>query len=144
MELDGAGLTCAQVHAAAYGAARVTISSLDRARAAWRAAQELTGPVYGQSTGVGANKDVAVEEGGLDLLRSHAGGAGPLVAPEQAKAMLVVRLHQLLAGGSGVDPGGCRSSAPGPRRWPTPPSRCTGCVSCSTPPSTWRPSASSP
>ncbi|MFG1958674.1 aromatic amino acid ammonia-lyase [Nonomuraea sp. NPDC049028] len=105
MELDGAGLTCAQVHAAAYGAARVTISSLDRARAAWRAAQELTGPVYGQSTGVGANKDVAVEEGGFDLLRSHAGGAGPLVAPEQARAMLVVRLNQLLAGGSGVDPG---------------------------------------
>ncbi|MEV6153095.1 aromatic amino acid ammonia-lyase [Nonomuraea sp. NPDC052129] len=105
MELDGAGLTCAQVHAAAFGGAWVTISSLDRARAAWRAAQELTGPVYGQSTGVGANKDVAVEEGGLDLLRSHAGGAGPLVAPERARAMLVVRLNQLLAGGSGVDPG---------------------------------------
>ncbi|MBT2228091.1 aromatic amino acid ammonia-lyase [Nonomuraea sp. NEAU-A123] len=105
MELDGAGLTCAQVHAVAYGAARVTISSLDRARAAWGAAQELTGPVYGRSTGVGANKDVIVEGGGLDLLRSHAGGAGPLVAPEQARAMLVVRLNQLLAGGSGIDPG---------------------------------------
>ncbi|MEU7856690.1 aromatic amino acid ammonia-lyase [Nonomuraea sp. NPDC049141] len=105
MELDGAGLTCAQVHAVAYGAARVTISSLDRARAAWGAAQELTGPIYGQSTGVGANKDVGVEGGGLDLLRSHAGGAGPLVAPERARAMLVVRLNQLLAGGSGVDPG---------------------------------------
>ncbi|MEU7740096.1 aromatic amino acid ammonia-lyase [Nonomuraea sp. NPDC049158] len=105
MELDGAGLTCAQVHAVAYEAARVTISSLDRARAAWGVAQGLTGPVYGQSTGVGANKDVGVEEGGLDLLRSHAGGAGPLVAPERARAMLVVRLNQLLAGGSGVDPG---------------------------------------
>jgi histidine ammonia-lyase len=105
MELDGAGLTCAQVHAVAYGAARVTISSLDRARAAWGAARGLTGPVYGRSTGVGANKDVGVEEGGLDLLRSHAGGAGPLVAPERARAMLVVRLNQLLAGGSGVDPG---------------------------------------
>ncbi|HUR05531.1 MAG TPA: aromatic amino acid ammonia-lyase [Nonomuraea sp.] len=105
MELDGAGLTCAQVHAVAYGAARVTISSLERARAAWGAAQELTGPVYGQSTGVGANKDVGVEGGGLNLLRSHAGGAGPLVAPERARATLVVRLNQLLAGGSGLDPG---------------------------------------
>ncbi|MFD0470713.1 hypothetical protein ACFQ0B_22250 [Nonomuraea thailandensis] len=27
MELDGAGLTCAQVHEAAYGGARVTIAS---------------------------------------------------------------------------------------------------------------------
>jgi histidine ammonia-lyase len=105
VELDGAGLTCAQVHAAAYGAARVTISSLDRARAAWAAAQELTGPVYGRSTGVGANKDVPVTDGGHDLLRSHAGGVGPLVEPERARGMLVVRLNQLLAGGSGIDPG---------------------------------------
>ncbi|MEV0199587.1 aromatic amino acid ammonia-lyase, partial [Nonomuraea sp. NPDC050691] len=39
-----------------------------------------------------------------DLLRSHACGAGPLVPPERARAMLAVRLNQLLAGGSGVDP----------------------------------------
>ncbi|MEU8248054.1 aromatic amino acid ammonia-lyase [Nonomuraea sp. NPDC048916] len=105
MELDGAGLTCAQVHAVAYGTAQVTIGSLDRARAAWGTAQELTGPVYGRSTGVGANKDIQVEGGGLDLLRSHAGGAGALVPAEQARGMLAVRLNQLLAGGSGVDPG---------------------------------------
>lgn len=102
--LDGARLTCAQVHVVAYGGARVTIGSLDRARAAWRAAGELSGPVYGQTTGVGANKDVDVDEGGFDLLRSHAGGAGPLVEEERARAMLVVRLNQLLAGGSGIDP----------------------------------------
>ncbi|MFC4007991.1 aromatic amino acid ammonia-lyase [Nonomuraea purpurea] len=105
MVLDGAGLTCAQVHAATYDAARVTINSLDRARAAWAAAQELTGPLYGRSTGVGANRDVLLGEGaGIDLLRSHACGAGPLVEPARARAMLVVRLNQLLAGGSGVDP----------------------------------------
>ncbi|WP_214323233.1 aromatic amino acid ammonia-lyase [Nonomuraea sediminis] len=105
MELDGAGLTCAQVHEVAYGTARVTIASVDRARAAWRAAQELTGPVYGQSTGVGANKDVPVSGGGFGLLRSHAGGAGELVEPFRARGMLVVRLNQLLVGGSGVSPG---------------------------------------
>ncbi|GGO65345.1 aromatic amino acid lyase [Nonomuraea cavernae] len=105
MELDGAALTCAQVHAVSYGTAQVTIGSLDRARAAWDTARELTGPVYGRGTGVGANKDVQVDGGGLDLLRSHAGGAGPLVPPERARGMLVVRLNQLLAGGSGVDPG---------------------------------------
>ncbi|MFI6598109.1 aromatic amino acid ammonia-lyase [Nonomuraea sp. NPDC050536] len=105
MKLDGAGLTCAQVHEVAYGKARVTIASLDRARAAWRAARELTGPVYGQSTGVGANKDVSVSDGGFGLLRSHAGGAGDLVEPFRARGMLVVRLNQLLVGGSGVSPG---------------------------------------
>ncbi|MEU4328014.1 aromatic amino acid ammonia-lyase [Nonomuraea dietziae] len=100
MLLDGATLTCAQV----ASGVPVSIVSLDRAGAAWRTAQTLAGPVYGQSTGVGANKDTTVEEGGLDLLRSHAGGAGPLVGEERARAMLVVRLNQLLAGGSGVDP----------------------------------------
>ncbi|MEO3801048.1 aromatic amino acid ammonia-lyase [Nonomuraea sp. B1E8] len=104
MELDGAGLTCAQVHEAAYDGARVTISSLDRARAAWATAQGLRGPVYGRSTGVGANKAVTVEAPGLDLLRSHACGAGAPISPSRARAMLVVRLNQFVAGGSGVDP----------------------------------------
>ncbi|TDE40524.1 aromatic amino acid lyase [Nonomuraea mesophila] len=104
MELDGAGLTCAQVHEAAYDGARVTISSIDRARAAWATAQGLRGPVYGRSTGVGANKAVPVEAPGLDLLRSHACGAGPPIEPARARAMLVVRLNQFVAGGSGVDP----------------------------------------
>ncbi|MER6008013.1 aromatic amino acid lyase [Nonomuraea angiospora] len=104
MELDGAGLTCAQVHEAAYDGARVTIASLDRARAAWATAQELTGPVYGRSTGVGANRGVILDKPGLDLLRSHVCGAGPMIPPARARAMLVVRLNQLLVGGSGIDP----------------------------------------
>ncbi|MEU5863006.1 aromatic amino acid ammonia-lyase [Nonomuraea sp. NPDC047529] len=104
MQLNGAGLTCAQVHDAAHGRARVTIGSLDRARASWATAQGLTGPVYGRSTGVGANRDVRLDSPGLDLLRSHACGAGPLVEAERARAMLVVRLNQLMAGGSGIDP----------------------------------------
>ncbi|WP_188191708.1 aromatic amino acid ammonia-lyase [Nonomuraea sp. SYSU D8015] len=102
--LDGAGLTCAEVHAAAYDGARVTIASLDRARAAWITAQELTGPVYGRTTGLGANRNVLVEAPGLDVLRSHAIGAGPPIEPARARAMLVVRLNQLLVGGSGLDP----------------------------------------
>ncbi|MFI6815578.1 aromatic amino acid ammonia-lyase [Nonomuraea sp. NPDC050328] len=104
MELTGSGLTCAQLYAVAYGGARVGLGPLDRAWRAWESAQDLTGPVYGQSTGVGANKDVDVAQGGFDLLRSHAGGAGPLVPAERVRAMLVVRANQLLAGGSGVDP----------------------------------------
>ncbi|GAA4075142.1 aromatic amino acid ammonia-lyase [Nonomuraea soli] len=104
MELTGSGLTCARVHTIAYGGAEVTLGSLDAAWLAYEVAQDLLGPVYGQTTGVGANKSVEVAEGGHDLLRSHATGAGPLVGPERTRAMLAVRLNQLLAGGSGVDP----------------------------------------
>ncbi|GAA3553038.1 aromatic amino acid ammonia-lyase [Nonomuraea rosea] len=104
MELDGAGLTCAQVYEAAYDGARVTIGSPDRARASWATAQGLTGLVYGRSTGVGANRDIVVKAPGLDLLRSHVCGAGPPIEPARARAMLVVRLNQLVAGGSGIDP----------------------------------------
>ena len=66
--------------------------------------------IYGRSTGVGANRDQKVAAGdagahGLRLLRSHAGGGGPLIAAELSRAMLVVRVNQIAAGGSGVDPG---------------------------------------
>jgi len=66
--------------------------------------------VYGRTTGVGANRDTPVAGAdaaghGLRLLRSHAGGGGPLIAPELSRAMLVVRINQIAAGGSGVDPG---------------------------------------
>ncbi|MGI5287470.1 aromatic amino acid lyase [Nonomuraea polychroma] len=126
--LDGAGLTCAQVHEAAYGRARVTIASLDRARAAWVTAQELTGPVYGRSTGVGAGKNVTIEAPGLDLLRSHACGAGPPVEPARARAMLVVRLNQLLAGGSGIDPAVLPVLADAVNHGFTPPIRTYGAI----------------
>ncbi|GII55664.1 histidine ammonia-lyase [Planotetraspora thailandica] len=103
--LDGTTLTCEQVRVVARGRARVALGSTAAAQAAWEAASRLQGPVYGRTTGVGANKDVALPEQGLGLLRSHAGGAGPLVDDERARAMLVVRLNQLLRGGSGADPG---------------------------------------
>jgi histidine ammonia-lyase len=112
--LDGESLSCGQVAAVARGQARVTFSAAgrDRAAAAARVVAVVTGrrPVYGRSTGVGANRDQVVRGEdvtghGLRLLRSHAGGGGPLVAAELSRAMLVVRANQLAAGGSGVDPG---------------------------------------
>jgi histidine ammonia-lyase len=111
--LGGGSLTCGQVAAVARGQARVAVSPAGRARAAAaaRVAAEVASgrPVYGRTTGVGANRDQLVPvEGaggnGLRLLRSHAGGGGPLVAAELSRAMLVVRANQLAAGGSGVDP----------------------------------------
>jgi histidine ammonia-lyase len=112
--LDGRTLGCWQVREVARGGATVTVTDggRERARAAARAAADIAGrrQVYGRTTGVGANRDQPVHaadsgDHGYRLLRSHAGGGGPLIAPELSRAMLVVRANQIAAGGSGVDPG---------------------------------------
>jgi histidine ammonia-lyase len=112
--LDGRTAGCEQVRDVARGVAAVAVTDegLERARAAARAVAEVATrrEVYGRTTGVGANRDQAVplsdgQEHGYRLLRSHAGGSGPLVAAELSRAMLVVRVNQIAAGGSGVDPG---------------------------------------
>jgi histidine ammonia-lyase len=112
--LDGQTVSCAQVRDVARGQASAAISEdgLQRARAAARLVSEVAArmPVYGRTTGVGANRDQPVmasdvAEYGYRLLRSHAGGGGPLVAADLSRAMLVVRANQIAAGGSGVDPG---------------------------------------
>jgi histidine ammonia-lyase len=112
--IDGSSLTCAQVAAVARQRASVAVgeAAVAAARAAWQVAEDVAArqPVYGRTTGVGANHAVPLSEPdraehGFRLLRSHAAGAGPLLAPEVARAMLVVRANQIGAGGSGVDPG---------------------------------------
>ncbi|WP_214411813.1 aromatic amino acid lyase [Sphaerisporangium fuscum] len=90
---------------------RLSADGLARAAASYRAAEEIARrrPVYGRNTGVGANRteDVTASDGdthGLRLLRSHAGGVGPLVPADQVRAMLAVRANQILAGGGGLQP----------------------------------------
>ncbi|RAG82624.1 histidine ammonia-lyase [Streptacidiphilus pinicola] len=109
---DGASLTADQVTALARTLLPVHLDPQARARvtAARSAAVRATArrPVYGHSTGVGANRTTALDEEatrafGLRLLRSHAGGIGPLVPVEQSRAMLAVRLNQLLGAGSAID-----------------------------------------
>jgi len=128
--LDGSSLTCAQVARAGRGEASVEVAgaAVAAARAAWQTAQEVARqrPVYGRTTGVGAKRNVQVaaaeaDAHGLNLLRSHAAGAGPLLAPDLARAMLVVRLNQIGAGGSGVDPGVLRVLADAINRGFVPP-----------------------
>jgi histidine ammonia-lyase len=111
--LDGRSLTCDQVAAAARGGRRVRPAEPGRQRAlaAARLAATVAArqQVYGRTTGVGANRSMQVSDDdaaghGLRLLRSHAGGGGPLIAAELSRAMLVVRANQIAAGGSGVDP----------------------------------------
>jgi histidine ammonia-lyase len=80
------------------------------------AAARSAGTVYGLTTGVGALRHVVVDqpapdssEGGhaghaLRLWRSHAAGVGPELDDGLARATMLVRLNQLLHGGSGVHP----------------------------------------
>ncbi len=81
--IDGSSLTCPQVARAGRGDASVEVapSAVAAATAAWQVAREVAAarPVYGRTTGVGANRTVQVAaaeaaEHGLNLLRSHAAG----------------------------------------------------------------------
>jgi histidine ammonia-lyase len=113
IELTGRALSPEQVARFAHGTARAAIApdALARAAAAADTAERIAArqPVYGRTTGVGANRIQRVEDGdvdhGLRLLRSHASGIGPLVSSARVRAMLAVRANQLLAGGAGLRPG---------------------------------------
>ena len=90
--------------------AEIAPEALSRAAEAAEAAERISRrqPVYGRTTGVGANRTQHVADGdlghGLRLLRSHASGIGHLVSPAATRAMLAVRANQLLSGGAGLRP----------------------------------------
>lgn len=115
IEIDGRRLGLAQIVAVAAGGTKVTLSpsAVERMAASQRSARATAQarPVYGRSTGVGANRsvtldqaDTAVDAHGLNLLRSHAVDSGRALDRETVRAMLVVRLSQLAAGASGINP----------------------------------------
>lgn len=111
VRIDGVHLSGADIRAVAERRQPVQLDPTARARAerSFAAGAELAAarPVYGRTTGVGANRSVAVPEAGvhaLALLRSHATSAGPLRSAERVRALLAVRLNQLAAGGSGASP----------------------------------------
>jgi histidine ammonia-lyase len=63
--------------------------------------------VYGVNTGFGALKSVRISDADvgrlqINLLRSHAAGAGPDLEPPAVRLMLALRAHSLAAGASGV------------------------------------------
>ncbi len=133
--LDGASLTCSDVAAIGRRLARVEIGAAGRARADAAAAAvraSTAHAVYGRTTGVGANRGVQVRGGdaasGLRLARSHASGAGPLIAPEVSLAMLAVRANQIAVGGAGVDPGVLDALAECVNRGLRPPIRRYGAI----------------
>ncbi|HWM04617.1 MAG TPA: aromatic amino acid ammonia-lyase, partial [Actinophytocola sp.] len=113
LEVDGQTLSCADVARVADEnlTVRVAPAAARRAEDAWRLVTELAAErdIYGRTTGVGANRDLTVDEDagpehGRRLLRSHAGGTGDPMPARQVRAMLLIRLNQLAAGGSGAHP----------------------------------------
>lgn len=110
IHLDGRSLTLDAVEALASGArCRADPAAVAGMAAAAEAvaAAARTSRVYGRTTGVGANRDqaAAVEQRpGTALLRSHAGGWGPEIAPGTVRALCGIRANQLLAGASGASP----------------------------------------
>jgi histidine ammonia-lyase len=133
--VNGSGLNCDVVGAVARDGAFVTVTpqAVERARQSWEVVREVAArrPVYGRTTGVGANRDVMIEDDdahGLRLLRSHSGGAGPLMSAEIVRAMLVVRLNQIAAGGSGVDPDVLGALSDVINRWLIPPIPAYGAI----------------
>lgn len=110
--IDGTSLSCSALASATASPVAVTVSPEARSRVqrsfARAASVARTRPIYGRSTGVGANRSVAVDvpdaAQSMRLLRSHATSAGGGRTPRRVRALLVVRLNQLANGGSGVDP----------------------------------------
>lgn len=115
IEIDGRRLELGNIVAVAAGRKKVTLapSAVERMTVSQRSARATAQarPVYGRSTGVGANRsvtlnqtDTAVDAHGLNLLRSHAVDAGRALDRETVRAMLIIRLSQLAAGASGINP----------------------------------------
>lgn len=106
--IDGASLDVDAVTALARRCepVRVDPGVVDAATADDPASAGL--PAYGRTTGVGANRDLAVDAGdaghGLRLWSSHAAASGPLIPDDAVAAMMVVRLNQICTGRTGVSP----------------------------------------
>ena len=109
--IDGSHLTLDDIVAVARRREPVTLDPTVLKRVA--ASQEFADrvaeerPIYGRSTGVGANRNVAPpdpDSQALQLLRSHATSSGRPRSPERVRAMLLVRLNELAADGNGLDP----------------------------------------
>ncbi|MFF2851533.1 aromatic amino acid ammonia-lyase [Streptomyces sp. NPDC058001] len=87
-------------------------AALDAMEHTWRAARRMAAEgarVYGRSTGVGAHRGMTVQDRDgaghdLRLLLSHAGGIGDPLPSRDVRAMMAVRVNQLLAAGSGLRP----------------------------------------
>src|SRR5947208_234536 len=111
IEVDGQHLTVDALAELAGAPLHVVVTDAahERVRLSHAHAVRLRGerPMYGRSTGVGANREVQIEpsvDAAQALLLSHATSAGHSRSADRVRALLLVRLNQLCAGGSGVSP----------------------------------------
>jgi len=114
LPLDGRSLTLEQFLAVVREGCGVSvlpeaIAAVASSRRAVERAVAQGRIVYGVTTGFGALSDRTVpadrlRELQLSLVRSHASGTGPPLAPEVARGLLLLRLNSLLRGVSGVRP----------------------------------------
>ena len=113
VELDGPGVTVADVVAVARDGAEVQLNDAARNRmAAARGIVEALAegePAYGVTTGFGALANTTIPASRrVDLqhalIRSHAAGMGPAVEPEVVRAMMFLRARTLAFGASGSRP----------------------------------------
>ncbi len=109
--LDGNHLSLDEIVAVSRRgeAVQVDPSARDRVAASHSFADAVAEnrPIYGRSTGVGANKDHVLpdpDSQALQLLRSHATSSGELRSAQRVRAMLVIRLNQLATDGNGIGP----------------------------------------
>ena len=111
--VDGVALRCSDVERVAQRRASIAVDAgaWERVRRSYETAHFASAarPVYGRTTGVGANRDAVVgadDSGGHDLrlLLSHAAGVGERLDARTTRAAMLIRLNQLAAGGSGIDP----------------------------------------
>lgn len=92
------------------GPVDVDDAAADLVSQSWKAIENVAGrrAVYGRTTGVGANRNISVDgprgDKDVNLLRSHATGSGPWLPATTVRAAVLVRLNQLLRGGSGMHP----------------------------------------
>ena len=111
LRIDGQSLTSSEIARAGAGPVAVEVTDEARQRAVRSYEQAVLAggrrAIYGLTTGVGANRLVEVSpdtDSAQALLRSHATSAGPTRSDDRVRAMLVIRLNQLCAGGAGVRP----------------------------------------
>lgn len=109
--LDGSRLSLDEIVAVARQRETAHLDPSVRARVAeshaFAASIAEDRPVYGRSTGVGANRDLVLpdpDSQAQQLLRSHATSSGQLRSAHRVRAMLVIRLNQLASDGNGIDP----------------------------------------
>jgi len=109
LRIDGRTLSAADIAGALDGPLAVEVTEEARQRVLRSHEQAVLAgeqrEIYGLTTGVGANRLIPVRPdiaSAQALLRSHATSAGPARADDRVRAMLLIRLNQLCAGGAGV------------------------------------------